>query len=43
MEGNKSFEWEDVIFDDLDNGNIKCGVCQKETIRLISHMSGSPG
>ena len=31
------------MFDELGNGNTKCGICQTETVRLISHMSGSPG
>ena len=43
LEGKKSFEWEDVVFYELDNGNIKCGICQTETVRLLTHMNISQG
>ena len=41
MDPKKSFEWENLVFLDLENGKIKCGVCQKECVRLISHMNSS--
>ena len=32
-----------MCFKALDNGKVKCGLCQMEISRLIVHMNGSPG
>ena len=38
-----SFEFRGVCFKALDDGKIKCGLCQMEISRLIVHMNGNPG
>ena len=35
------FQFGQVCFEELDSGKIKCGVCQIECIRLMSHLNGS--
>ena len=39
---NKCFIWGNVKFEEIENDKIKCGLCQVECLRLISHMNGSP-
>ena len=41
MDPKKSFDWGNLVFLELTNGKIRCGVCQQECVRLISHMNGS--
>ena len=41
MDPKKSFGWGNLVFLELTNGKIRCGVCQQECVRLISHMNGS--
>ena len=41
MEDNESFKLGDVCFKDLDNGKVRCGICQDEFTRLIVHMNVS--
>ena len=38
----KDFQWGNLVFLELTNGKIRCGVCQEECTRLIQHMSSSP-
>ena len=35
------FKFGEVCFEELDNGKMRCGVCQIECIRLMSHLNGS--
>ena len=41
IEVNKSFNFANISFKELDNGKISCGICQTECIRLMSHLNGS--
>ena len=41
MDPQTSFNWGNLVFLELTNGKIRCGVCQQECVRLISHMNGS--
>ena len=43
MEGKESFEWENIVFEELEDGKIKCGICQTETVRLVIHMNSRQG
>ena len=36
------FKWGDVKFEEEENGKTKCGVCQAEFQKLISHLNVSP-
>ena len=35
------FKWGHVMFEEMENKKIKCGFCQSECLRLISHLNGS--
>ena len=39
---NECFKWENLKFEEIENDKIKCGICQAECLRLISHMNVSP-
>ena len=36
-----SFEFGGVLFKELSNGRIKCGVCQTDCIRLVVHLNNN--
>ena len=36
------FKWGNVMFEEMENNKIKCGFCQSQCLRLISHLNGSP-
>ena len=38
---NKGFNFASVCFEELNNGKIKCEICQTECIRLMSHLNGN--
>ena len=40
-EVNKSFNFAQIYFKELDNGQILCGLCQTECIRLMIHLNGN--
>ena len=37
-----NFKFGGFDFEELENGRIRCGVCQVECIRLVLHINGSP-
>ena len=37
----ESFKFEGICFKELRNGNVICGICQVECIRLVVHMNES--
>ena len=41
QEVKEGFNFANVCFIEVNNGKIKCGICQIECIRLMSHLNGS--
>ena len=35
------FEFDNILFDDLENGQTRCGVCKTDCLRLIVHLNRS--
>ena len=42
MEEWKCFKWGNIMFEEMENEKIKCGLCQAECVRLVSHLNGRP-
>merc|ERR1711954_20256 len=40
-EESECFKFEAICFRELGNGNIICGICQLECMRLVAHMNES--
>merc|ERR1711954_39387 len=40
-EESECFKFEGICFRELGNGNIICGICQLEVMRLVVHMNES--
>ena len=41
VEEIKFFEWGNIKFEEMENKKMRCGICQIECLRLISHINGS--
>ena len=36
---NPGFEFDNILFEELENGQTRCGVCKTECLRLIVHLN----
>ena len=41
VEEIKFFEWGNIKFEEMENGKMRCGICQIECLRLIFHRNGN--
>ena len=39
----ESFKWGNIKFEETQNEKIRCGLCETECLRLVTHLNGSPG
>ena len=40
-EEKNCFKFGSILFEELNNGMVRCGVCQKECLRLVVHLNGN--